>query len=93
MPFLDHPSGSDIQWQRYQQLELIPAHVPSPSLNLSPLRFGFGHLWHRLIRLLIAELEAEVRLAEYFERCWELELSATGEEYRNPLQKLWVLMD
>lgn len=93
MKFLNHQEAEN-QWQLYQQLESISDDVPNPDRTRFWWMFGLGWTWRKFIALLIAELEAEDRVEEYLDRCWQLDEFGKGENpAANTLQRLWVLMD
>jgi len=93
MHFLGHYPASDIQWHLYRRLELIPASISHRTHAHASLTYGLGWVWKRLIQLLIAELEAEGRLEEYFERCWAIDMATEGDKGGNTLRKLLILLD
>ncbi|OWY68358.1 hypothetical protein B7486_26265 [cyanobacterium TDX16] len=84
---------SNSQWENYQQLELIPNHVPNPYGKVSAFRFGLDFAWRGLISLLVDELVDREQQVEYIERCWANKEFEQQENSSSSLQKLWLLMN
>jgi hypothetical protein len=82
------------QWQRYRELELIPASVPQPKPNrffaLAPL----GTAWRLLIDALAREHICYEHRTEYLERCWAMDIAELeAGEQANTWHQLLMLMD
>lgn len=93
MNFPSHCLETNVRWQLYKRLELIPDSTPNPKISPTALTTGVGWLWRSLISLLIAELVAEEREDEYLERCWALNLASDRNRFYHSLRQLLILMD
>ncbi|NDJ17340.1 hypothetical protein [Myxacorys almedinensis] len=89
MQFLN--PNSDVQWQSYKALELIPDVIQNSPTTGSRFTFGLGWAWALLLTLLADEL-VEEQTVEYLDRCWSHDESEEPSPSKT-LQRLWALMN
>ena len=83
------------QWQRYRELELVPASAPEPRGRslIQVAIYPIDYVWRSLLNALAREHLYEQR-TEYFERCWSEDYAAPYTiKHMDQLKKLLALMD
>ncbi|MBZ8178875.1 hypothetical protein [Oscillatoria salina] len=89
---LIHNVANQLQWQTYQQLELLPNSVENPQAKTAKFALGLDLVWRLLIIALTKELIYQDQQVEYLERCWAFDFEENNSTNSQTLQKLWTLI-
>ncbi len=92
MKSLDPKFTTNLQWDIYKNLEMIPVSAPNPSRRANHFSSVLNFGWRPLLGLLIDELVEDQRV-EYLDRCWSLkEFEGDDNSQPSPLHQFFVLI-